>query len=218
MKQKLKVWDLPTRLFHWLLAASIAFMWFSAEQGGSLMTWHLRCGLFIFALIVFRICWGLWGSDTARFARFFKPWLIGRYLKGEMTENEQPGHNPLGAMMVVALIGAVLFQVGTGLLASDENSFTYNGYLSSLAGDASAAFQKIHVTFFNLLLILVAVHVITILIYKFLKKKDLIRPMLTGYKELEGKLPVLRFAGAGRLLLALAVAAGAVFAVLQAGQ
>ena len=67
MKQKVKVWDLPTRLFHWLLVLSVGFMWYSAQAGGGMLVWHLRCGLLVAGLIVFRLCWGLWGSDTARF-------------------------------------------------------------------------------------------------------------------------------------------------------
>lgn len=217
MKQKIKVWDLPTRLFHWALAASVGFMWYSGEEGGDLMAWHLRCGLLITGLLVFRLCWGLWGSDTARFSRFFKPQQIGRYLKGGLTENEQPGHNPLGALMVVALIGAVLFQAATGLLASDENMFVYNGYLNSLAGGAGGEFRKIHVAFFNLLLALIGLHVLAVLLYRFVKKHDLIKPMITGYKWLEGRLPDLRFAGAGRFAAAAAVAAAVVFAIARFG-
>lgn len=117
MKQKVRVWDIPTRLFHWSLVLSIGFMWFSAEQGGDWLAWHLRCGLFILALLVFRVCWGLWGSDTSRFAQFVKPTQIGRYLSGKLSENEQPGHNPVGALMVLALLAALFFQVGTGLFS-----------------------------------------------------------------------------------------------------
>ena len=98
MKQKVKVWDLPTRLFHWLLVLSVGFMWYSAQAGGGMLVWHLRCGLLVAGLIVFRLCWGLWGSDTARFSQFVRgPSSIRRYLQGSLTENEQPGHNPLGA-------------------------------------------------------------------------------------------------------------------------
>ena len=108
-KQKLKVWDAPTRLFHWLLVLALAFMWYSGETGGNLMAWHLRCGVFILGLVVFRLCWGFWGSDTARFAQFVKgPAQIRRYLGGQLSENEQPGHNPLGALMVLALLAALL--------------------------------------------------------------------------------------------------------------
>lgn len=219
MKQKLKVWDLPTRLFHWTLVLAVAFMWYSAETGGNLLIWHLRVGLLILGLIVFRICWGLWGSDTSRFANFVRgPGQIVRYLKGEIGENEQPGHNPLGALMVLALLAAVLFQVTTGLFANDENTFTNSGYLNGLAGDdLGGTLRTVHVTFFNVLLGLIGIHVATIFIYKFLKKHDLIKPMITGYKSIEGKLPALSFAGGGKLAAALAVAAAVVACVLFIG-
>lgn len=216
MKQKLKVWDLPTRLFHWTLAAAAAFMWYSAEAGGNLLVWHLRTGLLILGLVVFRICWGLWGSDTARFANFVRgPKQIKRYLKGGISENEQPGHNPLGALMVLALLAAVLFQVVTGLFAADENTFVNSGYLNGLVGeDAGSTFRTVHTAFFNILLGLAVIHIATVFAYKFFKKKNLITPMFSGYKYLEGKLPVLAFAGAAKTAAALAVAAAAVAAVL----
>lgn len=218
MKQKLKVWDLPTRLFHWSLVLAIAFMWYSAKTGGNLLAWHLRIGLFILGLVVFRICWGVWGSDTARFQNFVRgPSQIKRYLKGELTENEQPGHNPLGALMVLALIGSVLFQVITGLFTSDENTFLYNGYLSHLISeDTSSAIRKIHGTFFNILLALAAAHITAVLVYKWVKKHNLITPMISGYKYLEGKLPILKFAGIGKFLAALVIAVVAVSIVLLA--
>ncbi len=217
MKQKIKVWDVPTRLFHWSLVAALAFMWYSAETGGNLLVWHLRCGVLILALLVFRICWGLWGSDTAKFSQFVRgPKQIARYFKGEISENEQPGHNPVGALMVLALLAAVLVQVTTGLFAPDENTFTNSGYLNHLVSDDTGlALRKIHITFFNLLAALAAVHVVTILVYKFVKKHNLMTPMLTGYKELEGKLPSLQFAGMGKLMAAVAVAAAVAFAVIS---
>ncbi len=219
MKQKLKVWDLPTRLFHWTLVLAVAFMWYSAETGGNLLIWHLRVGLLIMGLIVFRICWGLWGSDTSRFANFVRgPGQIARYLKGSISENEQPGHNPLGALMVLALLAALLFQVTTGLFANDENTFTNSGYLNGLVGDdLGSTFRTLHVTFFNVLLTLIGIHIVTILIYKFLKKHDLVRPMFTGYKSIEGKLPALTFAGGAKLTAALVVAAAIVAGVLFIG-
>ncbi|KLT72186.1 nickel-dependent hydrogenase b-type cytochrome subunit [Neisseria arctica] len=215
MKQSLKVWDFPTRLFHWTLVAAFAFMWYSGENGGSLMAWHLPCGLLILGLVVFRLCWGIWGSDTARFGSFVRgPAQIRRYLQGDISENEQPGHNPLGALMVLALLGALSVQLLTGLLASDENMWLYNGYLNGLVGsETGAQMRGIHVAFFNVLLVLVVVHVATILFYKFVKKHNLITPMLTGYKELEGKLPVLKFAGAVKFVLAAAVAFAVVWLV-----
>lgn len=218
IKQKLKVWDLPTRIFHWCLLPAMIFMWYSAEQGGNWLVWHLRCGLFILALLVFRICWGFWGSETARFKQFVKPTQIGRYLKGGLSENEQPGHNPLGALMVLALIGALLFQVTTGLFAADENTFLNSGYLNSLvSSDMGSTLRSIHMAFFNVLLAFIVVHISTVLIYKFVKKHDLIKPMITGYKELSGQLPQLQFAGNKPLLVALAVALFVVILVLTIG-
>lgn len=215
MKQKIKVWDLPTRLFHWLLVLAVGFMWYSANAGGGMLVWHLRCGLLVSGLIVFRLCWGLWGSDTARFAQFVcGPSAIRRYLQGGLTENEQPGHNPLGALMVVALIAAVAVQAGTGLFAADENTFTDSGYLNRFVGESTGSLmRKIHVGFFNLLSALAAVHIITVLAYKFLKKKDLIRPMISGYKFIEGEAVALKFASTVKLLAALAVAAAAAAAI-----
>lgn len=215
MKQKLKVWDWPTRLFHWLLTAAAAFMWYSAQAGGNLMVWHLRAGLLVLGLLVFRICWGFWGSDTARFAHFVRgPAQIKRYLAGKADANERPGHNPLGALMVLALLAAVLFQVLTGLFAADENAFVYNGFLNGLVGSgAGSVFRRIHLAFFNVLLALIGVHVAAVLLYRILKKNDLITPMITGRKTVEGRLPVLKFASAGRLAAALAVAAAVAAAV-----
>lgn len=219
MKQKIKVWDVPTRVFHWGLVAAISFMWFSAEQGGDWLVWHLRCGLLILGLLVFRLCWGFWGSDTARFSQFVKgPAQIVRYLKGEISENEQPGHNPLGALMVLALLAAAAVQVGSGLFAADENTFLHHGFLNHLVSSSTgSAARSLHIQLFDLLLILAVVHIVVVLLYQFVKKHNLITPMFTGYKELAGKLPALNFAGVGKLAAALAVALAAVALVLGLG-
>ena len=214
--QKIKIWDLPVRVFHWTLAAALAFMWFSAKTGGSWMAWHLRVGLLVAALLVFRLCWGIWGSDTARFARFFRPLQIGSYLRGTWDKQAHPGHNPLGALMVAALLAAVLFQVLTGLFAADENTFTDSGYLNHLvSSNTGSLMRKIHVNFFNLLAALAGLHIVTVLAYKFLKKKDLIRPMISGYKYIEGQTVALKFASAAKLIAALVVTAAAVAAILM---
>ena len=218
MKQKVRVWDIPTRLFHWSLVLSIGFMWFSAEQGGDWLAWHLRCGLFILALLVFRVCWGLWGSDTSRFAQFVKPTQIGRYLSGKLSENEQPGHNPVGALMVLALLAALFFQVGTGLFSPDDNTFINSGYLNSLVSDSTGhSLRSLHIQFFDGLLTLIGVHVFTIFFYKIVKKHNLITPMFTGYKYLEGKVAELKFAGIGKFIAAAAVALAVVLVVANIG-
>lgn len=189
MKNKTKVWDFPTRLFHWLLAASLPFMWYSAKAGGDMLQWHTRVGLLVLFLLVFRLCWGIWGSDTARFSRFVRGWAgIRGYLKNGIPEHIQPGHNPLGALMVVALLAAVSFQVGTGLFAADENTFSTNGYLNHLVSEHTGSLiRKIHLNFFKLLAVFSAVHIAAVAAYRIFKKKNLVRPMITGFKYIEGK-------------------------------
>lgn len=216
MTQRVKVWDAPTRLFHWLLVAGFAFMWWSADTGGNWLAWHIRIGSLLLGLLVFRICWGLWGSDTARFAQFVQPGRIGAYLRGEVGEETQPGHNPLGALMVLALLGAVAAQLVSGLFSPDENTFIHNGYLNGLvSSETGSAMRAFHMTFFNVLAALAAVHVAAVLFYRVVKKQNLVAPMINGYKTLE-RAPKLRFAGAGALAAALLVAAAVVWLVRSA--
>ena len=213
MKQKIKVWDAPTRLFHWLLVLLMGFMWYSATQGGDMLVWHLRGGLLMLALVVFRLCWGIWGSDTAKFSRFVRPFSeIRLYTQGQMSEDELVGHNPLGALMVIALLAALVFQTATGLFAADENTFTNSGFLNHLVSEhAGTLARKIHVNFFNILAVLAAVHIAAVLLYRFVKKQDLITPMINGFKTIDVQQP--KLAGMGQLLAALSVAIVLVCAV-----
>ena len=108
MKQP--VWDLPVRLVHWLLAALIAFSWWSVNYHHT--DWHIWSGFAILTLLLFRLLWGLFGSSTARFANFVRgPKAVGRYLRGQWSGI---GHNPLGALSIIALFAAVAVQVGLG--------------------------------------------------------------------------------------------------------
>ena len=213
MKQKIKVWDVPTRLFHWLLVLLMGFMWYSATQGGDMLVWHLRGGLLMLALVVFRLCWGIWGSDTAKFSRFVRPFSeIRLYTQGQMSEDELVGHNPLGALMVIALLAALVFQTATGLFAADENTFTNSGFLNHLVSEhAGTLARKIHVNFFNILAVLAAVHIAAVLLYRFVKKQDLITPMINGFKTIDARQP--KLAGVGQLFAALLVAIALVYAV-----
>ena len=213
MKQKIKVWDASTRLFHWLLVLLMGFMWYSATLGGDMLVWHLRGGLLMLALVAFRLCWGIWGSDTAKFSRFVRPFSeIRRYTQGQMSEDELVGHNPLGALMVIALLAALVFQTATGLFAADENTFTNSGFLNHLVSEhAGTLARKIHVNFFNVLAVLAGVHIAAVLLYRFVKKQDLITPMINGFKTIDARQP--KLAGMGQLLAALLVAIALVGAV-----
>ena len=121
--KSVKIWDLPTRLFHWSLVAGILFMWFSAEISDSLMDWHMRVGEFLIALILFRIIWGVIGSDSARFSSLLRsPIATLRY--AQTLPSRKPswhaGHNPLGGWMVIALLLLVLLQASSGLFITDD--------------------------------------------------------------------------------------------------
>jgi cytochrome b len=174
---KARVWDLPTRLFHWSLLALVIAAFVSAKIGGNAMVWHGRFGLAILGLLVFRIIWGFIGSTYARFTQFVRgPAAISAYLRGEW---QGLGHNPLGALSVLALLGVLMLQAGTGLFANDDIAF--EGYLVQLIGsEISAQLTGIHHLLEKLLMLLVAAHIGAIVFYVRVKKHNLVKPMLTG--------------------------------------
>ena len=208
MANKVKVWDIPTRLFHWTLLAMFVGMWASAENGQ--LQIHTKLGVAMLVLVVFRVLWGLVGSQTARFADFIKPGLIKPYLRGEVSENQQPGHNPLGGLMVVALIGALLVQLGLGLFSADVDSYTFDGPLAKLIGGKAEQVTEWHEAWFNVLLLLAGVHVLAVVAYRKLKNINLLTPMFTGDKTLEGQVKPLRFAPGWLAVLVLVLAAALV--------
>ncbi|MDQ5877326.1 MAG: hypothetical protein QG638_57 [Pseudomonadota bacterium] len=178
--QRIRVWDLPTRLFHWGLAILVVASIISGKIGGNLIDWHGKFGLAILGLLTFRIIWGLVGSTYARFASFFPtPGRIRAYLRGEWKE---PGHNPLGALSVFALLGLLALQVATGLPGNDDIAF--RGPLFDLVGKAlSDRMTGIHKLSINLLFALIALHVAAIMFYARVRKDNLVKPMITGWKE-----------------------------------
>ena len=175
--QQIKLWDLPTRLFHWTLAAAVIAAIVTGHVGGNAIEWHGRLGLLVVGLVVFRLVWGFIGSTYARFATFFPtPAGIRRYLKGQW---QGVGHNPLGALSVFALLALTACQVGTGLFANDDIAF--QGYLFNLAGkDLSDTLSGIHELCGNLLTGLIVLHVAAIVFYFHMRHHNLVRPMITG--------------------------------------
>lgn len=211
-KMKIRIWDLPTRVFHWLLALAVAGAVVTAQVGGDLMECHGRLGLFIVGLVTFRLVWGIAGSTYARFATFLPgPEDVFAYLKGEW---RGLGHNPLGALSVLALLGVVGLQVATGLFANDDIAF--EGHLYSLAGkDLSDRLTAIHHFASTLLYGLIGLHVAAIAFHVLVKKNNLVKPMITGWKEAEPPSAAGIPASGGGLaafVLALAIAAAAVWA------
>ncbi|WIM06855.1 MAG: cytochrome b/b6 domain-containing protein [Candidatus Nitricoxidivorans perseverans] len=205
---KVRVWDLPVRLFHWLLVALVAGAFIAAKIGGNAMAWHGRIGLAILGLLVFRIVWGFTGSTYARFRQFVRgPAAVRAYLRGEW---HGAGHNPLGALSVLAMLCLLCAQAATGLFANDDVAF--QGYLYPLAGaDISAKITGIHKLLEKALILLVLTHVGAIAFYARVKGDNLVKPMLTGWKEMpEGE--DVRGGGAVAFAIAAVIAAAAVWA------
>lgn len=216
--QTVKVWDLPTRLFHWTLVALMIAQWLTAEES-STMDYHVWGGYAVLALVLFRLIWGFWGSDTARFSDFMRgPGAALEYVKA-LLRGETPhylGHNPLGAWSIVAMLVLLLVQTGTGLFANDD--IMIEGPLYSwVSKDTSDWLTTIHKFNFNLLLLMIAVHLSAVLFYLLVKRENLIHPMLSGHK----RLPLERLHSAPRLvspwrgLAALAVAGAAVWLLVR---
>lgn len=203
---RIRLWDLPTRIFHWALVLGIAAAFVSGQLGGNLIDIHGKIGIVIVGLIVFRLVWGVLGSTYARFAQFFPtPAKIRAYLRGEW---HGEGHNPLGAFSVFGLLSLVALQVGTGLFSNDDIAFV--GPLFDLVSkDLSNRLTGIHQLLSNALLALVVLHVAAIGFYGRVKKQNLLMPMITGWKEGHGESA--RGGGLVALVVALIVAAGAVY-------
>lgn len=178
MKQP--VWDLPVRLFHWLLAALIAFSWWSAEYDHT--SWHIWSGCGILTLLIFRLLWGLVGSSTARFSSFVRgPRAVVDYLRGKWTGT---GHTPLGALSVVALLLAISVQVGLGLFSEDEDGIFMGPLAKQVSSDTSDKVRDIHALWFYVVIGLVGLHVVAIVYYRLFRGRKLTKPMITGRAEL----------------------------------
>ncbi len=177
---RVRVWDWPTRAFHWLIVMLIAFAWWTYRADR--MEWHRYAGYAVLALLVFRIFWGFFGSETARFAAFIKgPREIWRYVTGRA--GTTPGHNPLGALSVVALLAVVAVQAASGLFVADDEGLDSGPLATRVSYDTAQAMQHWHALIFNVLLGLVALHVAAIAIYA-LRGDNLVWPMIGGTKKM----------------------------------
>lgn len=181
-KHSIRVWDVPTRLFHWLLFALVVGSIVSVKIGGNAMIWHGRFGQLIFGLIVFRIVWGFTGSTYARFSQFVRgPATVVDYLKGRW---RGVGHNPLGALSVLGLLGIIAFQSASGLFANDDIAFQgplYRAVSSATSNQISGLHRQAEWFIYAL----VALHIAAVLFYTLVKKDNLIGPMITGTKTVD---------------------------------
>lgn len=177
-RQQIRVWDLPVRLSHWVLVLLMTMLFLSAYAGQ--MEAHGAIGRVILVLVVFRLVWGFIGSQTSRFSDFVKGIDgIRAYLSSGKLETV--GHNPLGALMVMAMLAAMLIQAGSGMFSSDGLGFSgpLAHWISSVASDSVASF---HVIMAYVIAILIALHVLAVLWHWIRHRENLIIPMFTGKK------------------------------------
>jgi cytochrome b len=209
----LRVWDVPTRLFHWAIVMLVATSWFTAQNG--FMRVHMWSGLLLLTLLIFRVAWGLLGSTTARFSDFVSgPGKVLGYVRDLARGSKRlyGGHNPAGGWMVVMLIGALALQAVTGLFANDGVHF--DGPLAALvSAEASDRVTNWHGMIFNFILLLVWMHVVAVFFYLCVHRENLVGPMVTGRKKVT-HVPAgleLRFASVWFAALIVTLAAGIVW-------
>jgi cytochrome b len=173
---KQRVWDVPTRLFHWLLVALVGFSWWSGKNDR--IDLHVWSGIAILTLLVFRLLWGFFGSSTARFSGFVRgPSAVFDYLRGHW---RGIGHSPLGALSVVALLAALIVQVSLGLFSSDEDGLVSGPLAHLVSLDGSEEIADLHDDFFNIVLTLIGIHIAAVLFYRLFLGKKLTGAMISG--------------------------------------
>jgi cytochrome b len=208
--RRIKVWDLPVRLFHWSIVVLIAAAWTTQEFNK--MEWHMRIGYAILALLLFRIVWGFAGSDTARFMMFLKsPAAALRHLSRlrRREPDREIGHNAAGGWMVLLMLALLGVQAGTGLFSNDDSA-TDGPLVHLIDKDRSDWLSHVHALNFNLILAVIVLHIVAVSAYAVLKRQNLVRPMLTGTKEMPGDTAAPRLVSPLWAAVALAAAAGVV--------
>ncbi|HMN92076.1 MAG TPA: cytochrome b/b6 domain-containing protein [Hydrogenophaga sp.] len=190
MTQKRRIWDLPTRLFHWALVACVLGLVVTGNVGGSWMNWHLRLGYAVFALLLFRLVWGFAGGHWSRFSRFLPgPAALLRQLRGKARPHERAGHTPLGALSVFAMLLTLAAQVGSGLMSDDEIAF-FGPWVGLVSSETVRSATWYHTEVGKLLILgLVLLHLLAIAAHRIFRKERLVGPMLHGDKALPESLP-----------------------------
>jgi cytochrome b len=216
--RRMKVWDLPVRLFHWALVVLIFFAWGTQEWDHP--AWHVWVGYTILTLLLFRLVWGFVGSDTARFRWFLRsPVEALRHLSHlhRREPDHEIGHNAAGGWMVLVMLALIGVQACTGLFANDlDDGGETEGPLMHFVGkERSDWLSHIHALNFNFIEAVILAHVAAIVLYAVLKRQNLVRPMLTGTKLMPADAPVPRLVSPMWAVVVLAVAAGVVAVVVR---
>lgn len=211
----MRVWDAPTRLFHWAIVLLMTFSYVAVQR--EWIELHFLSGYTVLALLLFRLVWGFVGSETSRFRQFLRNPIEGlRHLAafGKREPDTEIGHNAAGGWMVLALLLVLLVQVGTGLFSN--NDIDAEGPLAHRVTKATSNWLTgLHGKSFNVVLALTALHIVAIIAYAVVKRHDLVRAMVTGKKRLPATMRQPRFASPLLAIAVLAVAAGAVWALVR---
>lgn len=212
---KVRVWDLPTRLFHWSFALCLVGLVVTGQIGDAAMVWHFRLGYTVLSLLLFRLVWGFVGGRWSRFNAFVVgPVSVLRYLRGQGTPAQSVGHNPLGSLSVLALLGFALLQVATGLFSDDEIATT--GPLAKMASGIWVG----RATYYHsaigkyVLIALVLLHIAALIFYRVRHKNNLALSMVVGDKVFAEPFDSARDDGTSRMLAFLVFA---LCAILVAG-
>lgn len=214
--RRIQVWDLPTRIFHWALAALVVFSFTTGKIGGLWMAWHLRSGYAILALLLFRIAWGFVGSDTARFGHFVRGARAALEYARRLRSGPPSiiGHNPLGGWMVLAMLAAAALQASTGLFADDE--IATQGPLAARVSDALVSrMTALHDIGQWIMVSLVALHVVAIAVYRWAWNVRLVAPMVSGIMIAPSSLAPPRMRSPWHALIVLALCALAVYGLVE---
>ncbi len=182
----MRVWDAPTRLFHWAIVVLIGTSYLSIRFDR--IDLHLLSGYTMLSLLLFRLAWGFLGSETSRFSQFLRNPVEGFRHLAQFTRREdddQVGHNAAGGWMVLVLLGDIAVQVGSGLFSNDD-IVTQGPLAHFVSKDVSDRLTALHAVNFTILLWLVGLHVVAVLAYAVVKRHNLLRPMITGRKRLPG--------------------------------
>ena len=184
--ERVKLWDPGIRIFHWALAVAFATSYLLGEFGPAIMTWHFWSGYVICGLLVFRLVWGVAGPRPARFASFVKgPRAVAAYARDlfRREPTRYPGHNPLGGLSVIAMLVLLAAQVATGLISDPEDYINVGPLAGWVDIETSRTANAWHARISTALLALVVLHVAVIVFYRLWKGENLVRPMITGWKE-----------------------------------
>jgi len=185
-----RVWDAPTRLFHWALVLCFVSLIITGQIGGSAMVWHFRFGYGVLTLLLFRVIWGMLGGHWSRFSTFVVgPRKIWLYLWGQADQHDTIGHNPLGGLSILAMMGFLIMQIASGLMSDDEIS-TSGPLVQFVSADWVSVATFYHKDVGKVVLLgLVVLHLSAIVLYYLRKRENLLKPMITGDKSIPFEVP-----------------------------